>query len=188
MRASSKDAAADSLIHGALHSLRRIVMRSGLVASALTGPLRPKRGLALTFVVLGALSALPLAAFGPGAMHGLSLDERIACQTAVEEVYFSTASGPETSPVLSRHSPNPSKALLDADVLDGVNLETAKWRGVRQLLPDRETSHRTRAIVYDYGAAKIAVSPTLDIASSPSISTQPTVTVLGCSFAAQSGR
>lgn len=57
-------------------------MRSGLAA----------------FVVVGVLAALPLAASGPEAGRSLSFEQRVACQTAIEEVYFRHRLWPQDNP------------------------------------------------------------------------------------------
>ncbi len=59
---------------------------------------RPERFLSLMFIVFGALAALPLWASGLGTERSLSLEERVACQTAIEEVYFRHRLWPQDNP------------------------------------------------------------------------------------------
>jgi hypothetical protein len=54
--------------------------------------------LTLLLVILGALSALPVAAAEPGVAPGLSFDQRVACQSAIEEVYWRHRIWPQDNP------------------------------------------------------------------------------------------
>jgi N-acetylneuraminic acid mutarotase len=76
--------------------LAALVTESGLSASAEHG--RPGHGIALMCFFLGAVSAVPMAASGPGAARGLSFEERVACQSAIEEVYFRHRIWPRENP------------------------------------------------------------------------------------------
>jgi lysophospholipase L1-like esterase len=80
-----------------------------------------RRGITLAFVAVGALTALPLSATGPLDSHSLSLEERLACQTAIEEVYFRhriwPADNPAAKPAFATAVPRAAVARKVEDAL-----------------------------------------------------------------------
>lgn len=102
-------------------------MRSGLADfSKSAGHTCPARSISLTFLVMGALAGLPLSASGTGAEHELTFEERVACQTAIEEVYFRHRLWPQDNP-----GPKPTfaaavaKAAITRKVEDALAMSVA---------------------------------------------------------------